>query len=310
MLRIPAACLAILAGLFLSGDAAAQTGKAPSGSALFQQMQATGKPALIIAGSTGCVYCVEMSNEMATVPALQPLVSQILVAKIDVTSREWPVVREAFRFEERGIPAVFFVRADGELLYSNSGKPNDMERFLRSHLDKSGKQLDDKTLKAITRDARLLEQALKRRDYAKAAALVKEHGGSGSYAAPALAFDRADEHVVEQTQAAITDTLAKLEKSTQQIAAAFDLLEMPKTLEGFAQARQLAEDALSTAQSAESTSQLLNEVASMQPAREAENAKDLKLAAEVYAQVASKARLDNVRSYAATKARVLASRVK
>ena len=107
----------VAAGLCLAFVAAAEA--AGRGANLAREMQQTGKPALIIAGNEGCVYCRQMAEELATDRSIQHLAQQYLILKINTDSADWLRLRETFQFEESGIPAVFVVRADGELLYSD-----------------------------------------------------------------------------------------------------------------------------------------------------------------------------------------------
>src|SRR5690349_20564805 len=95
-------CLSIVSNA--SAQNAAQLG---------QQMRATGKPAMIIAGHESCVYCRQMAQELASNQEIQPLARQFLVVKMDIESKDWPVLQQAFQFQEQAIPAVFVVRADG-----------------------------------------------------------------------------------------------------------------------------------------------------------------------------------------------------
>lgn len=285
-------------------------GARPPTSPLFANMQATGKPALIIAGSVDCVYCREMSQELSSDPALQPLVSQMFVTKVDTASREWPVLRQTFQFEENGIPAVFFVRADGKLLYSDSGKPRDLQGFLKKQLDQAGKLLDEKTMKALVRDARLAEQAHKRKDYAKLATLVEQHYGTGSYAAAALLFDKLGEELVAE--------------ATKQVEAAEKLLETPDTtLEGVLALQDLQRDfgtyeaakapvaaALKRIEESAEQKPLLELASQLAPAREDEQAKRWKPAAEKYQQIVNATPDNPAGKYAAGRLKVVGPRVR
>ena len=255
-------------------------GGAVASSALFQTMQATGKPALIIAGSTGCVYCVEMSEELQSNPKLQPFVQNMFVVKIDVASRDWPILRDTFKFEESGIPAVFFVRADGELLYSDAGKPSDMEGFLKRQMDKSGVLLDAKTLRLLTRDAKQLDLALKRKDFDKAATLIKEHAGSGSYAAAALAFDRAGSQLTEEAKALSQAAVAKLTQRDESVEAALELMDLETTFAPLEPAQKIIAEALTTASEDPTTKDLLAAAKKLQPARAAESTRRWKEAVD------------------------------
>ncbi len=289
-------------------------GRAPRGavaaSGLFQAMQATGKPALIIAGSTGCIYCVEMSEELSSNPKLQPLVQQMFVVKIDVASRDWPILRDTFKFSESGIPAVFFVRADGELLYSDAGKPNDVEGFLTRQLKQSGELLDDKQLKLLARDARQLELALKRKDLAKAAGLVKEHAGTGSYAAAALAFDNGGAFLVEQATELSKAAVDQLTEPRKQMGAALELLELQTSLASHEPAQKVVAEAIAAARSEETVGPLIMDAEQLQPAQAAEASKQWKTASDAYAAAERNLATEAAKSYAAERIKLLQPRIK
>lgn len=287
-----------------------KTGGPVATSGLFQSMQSTGMPALIIAGSTGCVYCVEMSEELSSNAKLQPLVQQMFVAKVDVSSRDWPILRDTFKFEESGIPAVFFVRADGELLYSDAGKPFDMEGFLKEQLAKSGKLLDAKTLKLMSRDAKQVDLAIKRKDLEKAAQLVKEYAGSGSYAAAALAFDKAGAQLVELAATRSKEVSGRLEDPKTQFAAALDLVELQATLATYEPARKVVADAIVVSQVDENVEKLYEDAEQLLAARKAEAAKQWKVAVEGYTIAARSLLTEAGKEYAAERVRMLQPRVK
>ena len=177
----------VAAGLCVAFAEAAEA--AGRGADLAREMQQTGKPALIIAGNEGCVYCRQMAEELATDRSIQHLAQQYLILKINTESADWPRLRETFKFEEGGIPAVFVVRADGELLYSDSGKPRDMSDFLERYLESAGTILESDKLRAMQRAVRLADRNLKRGNYALVWPIVQEHAGSGSYAQAAQAID-------------------------------------------------------------------------------------------------------------------------
>lgn len=291
-------------------DAQNRSTQAVASSALFKSMQSTGRPALIIAGSKGCVYCREMAQELDSNSALQPYVQGMYVVKIDVETPDWPIVRDTFNFEESGIPAVFFVRADGKLLYSDAGKPRDMEAFLKQQAEQAGKQLDEKTLKTLARDAVLAEKAFKRKDYAKAQELASKNTGTGSFAAPAVAFDRLGEQLVEVATKLSSTATENLGDSKKSVEAALDLLKLPTTFADYEPAKKVAEEALATARQDTAHNELLDAAAKLEPAREAEAARKWNDAVAAYDGVAGEVAEGPVHDYAAKKADLLRPRVK
>ena len=70
------------------------------GAQLAREMRDTGKPALIIAGNEGCIYCRQMAEELATDRSIQSLARQFLILKVNTESADWPQLRATFSFEE------------------------------------------------------------------------------------------------------------------------------------------------------------------------------------------------------------------
>ncbi len=202
---------------------------AAGGADLVAQMRDTGKPALIIAGNEGCVYCRQMAQELAANQEIQPLVRQFYVVKVDTESNDWPVLRNAFKFEESGIPAVFVVRGDGKLIYSESGKPTDVGAFLKQMLDSAGTILDAERLKSVQKAARDAQLAVKRKDFARATSILKEQGGTGSYAAAALALQKLADDLTAQAIAAADAAEAQVTGREKPVEAAIELTQLRRT---------------------------------------------------------------------------------
>lgn len=312
MVRVLAVCLAC-ASVMMTSSAQAQAKKAGGGaSPLFQNMQATGKPALIIAGSVDCVYCREMAQELANVPELQPLVRNLFVVKVDVASPDWPVLRQTFQFEENGIPAVFWVRADGQLLYSDAGKPRDLQKFLTDYLGKSGTILDDKTLKELARDAKQADLALKRKDYAKVASVVQAHRDTGSFAAAALLLHRLGEQLLTEAQARVSAAQEQLQSPEHALAGVLALHDLQDQFGDAGPARE-AIDAALEALSADADADrqpLLDQAELLAPARQDERARRWKAAAEKYQRLVADAPTSPAGQYAARQLQMLAPRLK
>lgn len=302
----------VLTGLLTASQPAiaqSRAGKAPA-SPLFANMQATGKPALIIAGSVGCVYCREMSQELSSNPELQPLVGQMFVVKVDTASRDWPVLRQTFQFEENGIPAVFFVRADGKLLYGDSGKPRDMQGFLKKQLDQAGKQLDEKAMKALVRDARLAEQAHKRKDYGKLATLVQQHHGSGSYAAAPLLIEKLGEELVAEATQQVEAAEKQLGTPDTALAGVLALQDLQRDFGMYEAAKAPIAAALKRIEENPEQKPLLELADQLAPAREDEQAKRWKPAAEKYQQIIDVSPGSAAGKYAAERLKVVGPRVR
>lgn len=264
---------------------AAGRSNARGGSRLFREMQTTGKPALVIAGNVGCVHCRKMAAELESNAALQQYVEQMFVVKVDTDSREWPVLRNEFQFEGKGIPAVFFVRADGKLLYGESGRPRDLEGFLKARLTEAGTPLDPETMKAMQREAGQLLRARKRDDWPTIVELVKKRSGSGSFAAPALAFDEAASAVTEKALSDITSAEAQLANDMTRVQGAMALMAAEKLFAGYEPAKDTLAPAIEKARQDEVTAQLLEDAKRLNEAAELESRRRRVDAAKIYEQL-------------------------
>jgi hypothetical protein len=200
--------------------------RAAGGAELVQQMRDTGKPALIIAGNEGCIYCRQMAQELAANQEIQPLVRQFFVVKVDTESNDWPALRNAFQFDESGIPAVFVVRGDGKLIYSESGKPADVGAFLKQMLDSAGTILDAERLKSLQKAARDAQLAVKRKDFVRASVIIREQGGSGSYAGAALALQKLSEDLTAQAISEADAAEAQVTGREKPVEAAIELSQL------------------------------------------------------------------------------------
>lgn len=210
---------------------------AQNAAALAQQMRNTGKPALIMAGNESCVYCRQMAQELAANQEIQPLVRQFFVIKVDTDSNDWPILQKAFQFEAQGIPAVFVVRGDGKLIYSESGKPSDMGRFLQRLLDDSGTILEADALKKLQKAVVESQQAVRRKDYARAIAIAKEHGNPGSYDAASLTLKQLPDELTALASTAADRAEKQINSRKKTVEAAIDLASCVELFPSFQRRR-------------------------------------------------------------------------
>lgn len=254
---------------------------------LAQQMRATGKPAMIIAGSESCVYCRQMAQELASNQEIQPLARQFLVVKVDTESKDWPVLQQAFQFQEQGIPAVFVVRADGKTIYSQAGKPRDMGGFLQRMLDDAGTIHNAETLKKLQKAVIDSQQAMKRKDYLKAVAIAEEHGLEGGYDMASLALQKLPEELSAVAAAAADRAEKSLSGRKKSVQAAIDLAELRREFEGLLKARTSIEEVWAKLAEDEPTKALLEDAVRLDRAAVHIQAKEWNEALAIYKEVAA-----------------------
>jgi hypothetical protein len=124
---------------------------------------------------------------------------------------------------------VFVVRGDGKLIYSESGKPSDVGAFLQQMLDSAGTILDAERLKSLQKAARDAQLAVKRKDFARASLILKEQGGSGSYAAAALALQKLSDDLTAQALAAADAAESQVTGREKPVEAAIALAQLRRT---------------------------------------------------------------------------------
>ncbi len=81
-----------------------------------------------------------------------------------------------------GIPMVFVVRADGEMLYGKTGHPDPLEEFLKDHLKQSGKPLTDAEVARLDTSLATAKESLEKDDVATAIKALSAAPGQGSFA--------------------------------------------------------------------------------------------------------------------------------
>jgi len=131
-------CVVIAVMIVALTSQAVNAGNVRSLDDLKKEMQATGRPGMVIAGADWCPYCRQMAQEMATSRELRSLQRNYSILKVNSDSAVWPRMKQVFEFNGGGVPAVLVFRADGEQLYAQSGKPNDLPAFFQRYLDQAG----------------------------------------------------------------------------------------------------------------------------------------------------------------------------
>ncbi|MFO1092616.1 MAG: thioredoxin family protein [Planctomycetaceae bacterium] len=258
---------------------------AQDGDTLIANMRLTGKPALIIAGNESCVYCRQMAKELAENAAIQPLVQQFFVVKVDTDSADWPVLQRAFQFDKDGIPAVFVVRGDGKLLYSESGKPRDMQAFLQNRLESAGTILDERKLDTLQKAARDAQAAFKRRKFAQAVQIVNDNNGSGSFAAAAVALSELADQLQSQAIAAANKAEARITNNKQPAQAAIELVQLRRDFTDHQAARAHIESVWSKLADSDSHKGLMQQAEKLEEAARLQKDKQWQDALAIYQEV-------------------------
>ncbi len=110
--------LAALASSLLSASVAAQ-GMTPAEA--LETVRKTGRPLLAIASSPTCGPCLALKSIIHSNEELQPLLSKFVYLEMDNRSAEFEEFRSRFPGDYSGVPMVYMVRADGAVMYGQSG---------------------------------------------------------------------------------------------------------------------------------------------------------------------------------------------
>ena len=89
-----------------------------------QTAQRTGKPVLAIATSPTCGPCLALKSTIHSEPRLKPLLSKFVLLEMERNSNDFARFQAKFPAEVTGVPMVYMLRADGEMIYGQSGAMN------------------------------------------------------------------------------------------------------------------------------------------------------------------------------------------
>lgn len=151
--------------------------------------------------------------------AIAPLVAQFVPLKIDTDGANWGPWARKYSHQGNGIPILYVVRADGELLYGQSGSKSGAElpAFLAQQLSTAGTIFSKEQLTTIQKVVEEATLALSESDDAGAVNRLEslrrigDVGRFGSYAAAALEADALHAQLVERGKAALDAAKQKLE---------------------------------------------------------------------------------------------------
>lgn len=137
--------------------------------------------------------------------------------------KAWGTWVRKYKYEGRGLPLVFVVRADGKQIYGKAGAPRALPQFLAAALRNSGKILSRRQLIRLAKSAETAKKAIKEGDIPKAVALLSRTDAVGSFATPAVEMQK----LAAELTAKGKKQLADAQKKVKETNTAFEgLLEM------------------------------------------------------------------------------------
>jgi tetratricopeptide (TPR) repeat protein len=216
---------ALLMGVVVSFSLSPALGATPlfDVEAAMAQSQATGRPIVAIAGSTGCVYCKKMAAELANDPEAQEPAGKFVVLLLDTDDPvRWPRWNSRYKVDGKGIPAVFVVRANGEQIYGGNGAPGDLPAWLDQRLADAGTVLDDAGLQELTAAARSLSRSWRRGDPADVIAELNPLLDPENFSAPSRQIATIAVELREQAEKKLAEAERQLAGETPPPADAFE----------------------------------------------------------------------------------------
>lgn len=230
-----------------------------------------------------------MAARLQKEPALAPLAAQFVLLKLETgPNPHWAAWSKAFPTTGSGIPKVYVVRADGEMLYGKSGAPADLAGFLKRQLAGTGRVLSVKELQELARAVKLVQRAVKRGEPAEAIELLGRHDVSDCYAAPAMALQQINRQLTEKATAQLKQAREDLQSEKNAFDAALSLVELERDYGGLAGFNDELEDALAEFRANEKTQPLLEQAGQFESARRLEADRRWKEALDAYRRIASK----------------------
>lgn len=207
-----------LAALLLSLPLAAQSADLLTIEQAIAKSKATGRPILAMAGSKTCAPCQALLERLSTDRSIAPLVTQFVPLKVETDGDHWGEWASKYPHEGSGIPILFVVRADGEMLYGKSGAKNGAELpiFLSEQLKGAGRIYSDEQLATIKAAVTESNKALAEGDTWTAVKRMQglsklgTPGKFASYASVAQEADALQLQLVEQGKAALAAAKEKL----------------------------------------------------------------------------------------------------
>lgn len=165
-----------------------------------------------------------MSNRFQRERAARALAAQFVLLKVRTDDpQSWGTWTRKYKYEGRGLPLVFVVRADGKQLYGKAGAPRALPQFLAAALRSSGKILSRSQLLRMTKSLETVKSQIKEGKIEQAVTTISRSNAGGSFAAPAVAMQKVAAELTAKGKKALEDAQKKLKDP----ATAFDgLLEL------------------------------------------------------------------------------------
>lgn len=187
----------------------------------------------------------------------------------------------------QSIPFVWIIRADGEVLYGDTGVPDPTAQFLKAALQKSGASLSAKQVGQLQESLEAAKKLHESGDLAGAVGQLDQFAGLVSYAEAATAANTFMQQLIEEGKQKLTEAQGNLQSPETAFQGALALLEIRRAFEKVPDLASEANTALREARKNAAQRTAIEQAQDVDRARATESL-NAKRAATLYSSVIAK----------------------
>lgn len=223
----------------------------------------TGRPVLAMVGSKTCAPCMALKERLSTDRTLQPLIAKYVPLYVAAdnanTYTKW--VGYGYQTEERAIPKLFIIRADGEQIYGKAGAPQgrQLNLLLLASLKQAGRQLSERQLVQLQENLEKAQAAYEAKDYEEAVNLLAQAAGSGSYARPAVEANEMVTKLTEEAKSMLEAAQQKIDSGSGALDGVIELVRIQDQFSKIPEIRTVAGKAVQELKRDSATRDLLQQ---------------------------------------------------
>jgi TolA-binding protein len=167
------------------------------------------------------------------------LATQFVLLKVATDDRQmWSEWSRKYKHDGTGIPIVYVIRADGQMLYGKSGTPAPLPLFLVSALKQGGQLLPEKQLQSLQRNLQTVEQLRKAGQTEAAVGQLRRNLGTGSFSSVAVASAKLEDELTAEATEALQEAIADMNSETERLSAAIRLVRIDRDYGALPQMRK------------------------------------------------------------------------
>jgi hypothetical protein len=176
---------------------------------------------------------VALKKRLRTEASLRPILAQYVPLELNTAEPEFSAWSRKFPSEGNGIPKVYVVRADGEVLYGKSGTPDELPKFLVAYRKQAGAILTAKQMKDLTAGLEKAKKAQADGDMATAMKEIGKFAAVNSYAAVVMEGKELATKMLEEAKEELKKAEEQLATSDEALTGAVALLRVIRVYQPF-----------------------------------------------------------------------------